>query len=211
MKKTWIFLLAALALGCSTDEKETATESAPEARTQIPDANFESALVDLDLDDQVDGSVATASIEFITFLNVDNRGISDLSGISGFRDLVNLSVRGNSLTGLDVSSNTSLLFIWAEDNALTSLTIGVNPEIEKVGLSGNDLASLNLEAYTQLQLLTLADNRLGTLDVSMCPDLITLSAEGNPLECIRVSPSQLASIPAGWTSDPEDTYSENCP
>ncbi|MDC6354678.1 MULTISPECIES: hypothetical protein [Robiginitalea] len=211
MRKIWMILPAVLILGCSDDEKEVSTEYPPDPLTEIPDARFEAALVNLGYDDTVDGNVRTSAIAFVEDLNLDNREIENLSGIEDFKELVNLSVRGNNLENLDLSANTSLLFIWAENNAITSLSIGQNTEIEKIGLSGNQLESISLSTYTRLQLLTLANNQISRLDVSAFPDLNTMAAEGNPLNCIQVSAVQLDNIPGNWSKDATAEYSEDCP
>lgn len=216
MKKTPALLLVfgLLMWACSTDSESDDNDNLPipEARTPIPDANFEAALVALDLDDEVDGSVLTSRIEFVQNLNLEARGIQDLTGIGDFKALVDLNVRGNALSSLSIGANTSLLFLWAEDNELTQLVIGNNPNIEKLGLSGNRLSSLNVSEYTTLQLLDLRDNEIAAIDVSTLP-LPTFNEfriEGNPLTCILVSPQQLEGIPASWTKDEADTYSLDC-
>jgi len=52
--------------------------------TSIPDANFEQALIDLGLDNTIDGSVLTSNISSVTDLGVSNKNIFDLTGIEGF-------------------------------------------------------------------------------------------------------------------------------
>lgn len=203
--------LAVLFLACSDDDSDSEPIPQPQPRTSIADAAFESALVDLGLDDAVDGGVVTASVSFIRELNVDGRGITNLTGIEAFAALENLSVRNNALTTLDVSRNTSLLFVWAENNQLESVTIGPNPDFEKLGLSGNRMTGLDVADYPALQLLTLADNAVTGIDVSTNSLLNTFAIEGNPLSCILVSPQQLASIPPNWSKDAEDTYALDCP
>ncbi len=53
-------------------------------KTYVPDNNFEQALIDLNYDDTLDDSVLTANISGVTYLNVDDEGISDLTGIEAF-------------------------------------------------------------------------------------------------------------------------------
>lgn len=216
MKKNITFLFCALMVlfSCSndSDDSDPGDKPIPEARTSIPDANFEGALVALNLDDKVDGSVLTSNIEFVQNLNVESEGIADLTGIADFSALKDLNVRGNALQRLDISGNTSLLFVWAEDNQLTQLVIGNNPNIEKLGLSGNQLTALNVADYTTLQLLDLANNEMTAIDVSTLPlpTFNEFKIEGNPLDCILVSPQQIDNIPASWSKDAEDTYSLDC-
>ena len=209
-----MFFAAVTLFSCSNDSESDPGEEipVPEARTSIPDANFEAALVALNLDDEVDGSVVIANIEFIQNPNVAGKGIEDLTGIQDFKALIDLNVRDNSLRTVDISGNTNLLFLWAENNQLTRLVIGNNPNIEKIGASGNQLTTLNVSEYTTLQLLDLANNEIEAIDVSTLPlpTFNEFKIEGNPVTCILVSPQQLEDIPASWTKDEEDTYSPDC-
>jgi Leucine-rich repeat (LRR) protein len=216
MKKLLFYVLSLglLFAGCDSDSGSDEPEiiPPPERRTPIPDSNFEEALVARNLDDVVDGSVLTSRIEAITRLDVSAEGISDLSGIGDFTELIDLNVRENSLTTLNLTSNGNLLFVWAENNQLTSLQLGNNSNIEKVGASGNRLTTLNVREYTTLQLLDLADNDLGSIDISTLPlpNFNEFNIEGNPLGCIVVSPEQLESIPSSWSKDEEDAYALDC-
>jgi hypothetical protein len=209
-----LFLASLLTVGCSNDSESDPPDETPtpELRTPIPDANFEAALVDLNLDDEVDGSVLTSRIVGVQNLDLEGRGISNLSGIEDFEALIDLNVRANSLRLLNISSNTNLLFVWAEDNELTQLVIGNNPDIEKIGASNNQLTSLVVADYTSLQLLDLANNEITVMDVSTLPvpSFREFDISGNPLTCILVSPQQQENIPPTWTKDEEDTWSLDC-
>lgn len=219
MKKIHFYALilpGLLAIACSSDsdpDTDPPVVQPPiEVRTEIPDSNFEAALVALDLDDEVDGSVLTSRIIGVTRLDLEAEGISDLTGIEDFVALLDLNVRNNTLASLDLSSNTELLFVWAEDNELTSINLGTNPNIEKVGASGNNLEGLTVTEYTTLQLLDLANNNIGSMDVSTLPlpTFNEFKIEGNPLTCILVSPEQLEDIPSSWSKDEEDSWSLDC-
>ena len=72
-------------------------------QTYVPDDNFEQALINLGYDNVLDDSVATASIDTVTFLDVSNQNISDLTGIEDFTNLTELLVTVNQLTILDIS------------------------------------------------------------------------------------------------------------
>ena len=81
---------------------------APEGYTYVPNNNFEQALVDLGYDSAVDDFVLTENISGVTSLNVDNKSISDLTGIDAFTAITYLNCRYNNLTSLDLSSNCLL-------------------------------------------------------------------------------------------------------
>ena len=76
--------------------------------TYVPDDKFEQALIDLGYDTTLDDSVLTANISSVTTLDVNNKEISDLTGIEAFTSLTALQCYLNKLTSLDVSNNTAL-------------------------------------------------------------------------------------------------------
>ncbi|MDH3697388.1 MAG: hypothetical protein OEQ81_01910 [Flavobacteriaceae bacterium] len=213
----WLTLFALpLILSCSSDDSQPAPVENPddgpgfEITTAIPDAVFEQALVTLDLDDEVDGSVVTSRILGIKDLILNDLGIADLRGIEDFQDLENLVVSNNSLTRLDVSNNTKLKFVYAENNELTFIRVQDLSFLEKIAAEGNKLFSLDTSSNPALQLLTLSDNDVEIADVSANAQLTTFSIENNPLTCIKVSSDQFANIPANWSKDVGAIYSEDC-
>lgn len=215
--KFWLALFVLpLILSCSSDDSPAPPVENPddgpgfEITTAIPDPVFEQALVTLDLDDEVDGSVVTSRILGIRDLILNDLGITDLRGIEDFQDLENLVVSNNSLTRLDVSDNTKLKFVYAENNELTFVNVQDLIILEKIAVEGNKLFSLDTSTNPALQLLTISDNDVEIADVSTNAQLTTFSIENNPLTCIKVSASQLANIPANWSKDMGAIYSEDC-
>jgi len=56
-------------------------------QTYVPDDNFEQELINQGYDSILDNYVTTSNINSITFLDVSNKGISDLTGIEDFTNL----------------------------------------------------------------------------------------------------------------------------
>ena len=99
--------------------------------TLIPDVNFEKALISQGIDSGLpDGKVLTSSVNVVKILNVENVGITDLTGIQDFYDLTDLNCAQNKLTILDVSKNTKLTNLKCYYNLLTNLDLSQN-----IGLS----------------------------------------------------------------------------
>jgi len=185
----------------------------PAARTAIADAAFEQALVDLGIDDVVDGSVLTSDAEMITSLVMNDKGINSLEGISDFTMLENLTVSNNQISSLNLSQNTLLKFVFAENNTLTSINLSNLSKLEKLAVSNNILTQLDISDNTALQLLQITDNTLGAIDISLIPNsqqLNTFAVENNPLTCIKVNQEILNDIPSQWTKDEADTYALSC-
>ncbi len=209
--------LTGLALfSCSNDSDEPSTvpqNTNPPARTAIADPVFEQELVDLGIDDEVDGSVLDSNASTVTSLVMNDKGISSLDGISAFTDLENLWVNDNQISTLDLSRNTALKFVFAGNNGLTDVNVRTLLILEKLSVPGNNITELDVSNNTALQTLNLRDNSLGAIDISSVPNSIQLnifSVENNPLTCIQVNENLLDNIPSQWTKDEEDTYSLNC-
>lgn len=92
--------------------------------TAIPDANFEQTLITLGYDvGPVDGTIPTSNINSITYLNVQNKNIYNLTGIEGFTALQMLVCSDNYLSYLDLTHNNSLTALAAQFCGLSCLNI----------------------------------------------------------------------------------------
>ena len=107
--------------------------------TYVPDGNFEQRLINLGLDDLLDGQVLTSNINIVSSLIVSMSSIYDLTGIEDFTALTLLSCGHNPLTNLDLSNNTLLTTLWCYECQLTCLNIanGHNTNIDWLSLGGN--------------------------------------------------------------------------
>ena len=112
--------------------------------TYVPDDNFEQALIDLGYDDVLDDYVLTENISGVTYLDVDDKGISDLTGIEGFTAVTDLRIRYNQLTSLDVSNNTALLTIRSNENQLTNINVSNNAALTGLSCAYNNLTELDM-------------------------------------------------------------------
>ncbi|UMB53140.1 gliding motility-associated C-terminal domain-containing protein [Lutibacter sp. A64] len=189
------------------------------ATTAIPDANFEQALIDLEIDDVIDGAVLTANISGITSLFVRNKNISDLTGIEDFIALETLYVDRNNLTSLDVSNNTALDYLVCYENSLTSLDLSNNVALTKLNCNSNNLTSLDVSANTSLIELYCSSNNLTSLNVAngnnsnfnQDTNGFYVSFTSNPnLSCIKVDNATFANNNWSTLKDATATYSEDC-
>jgi len=200
-----------LLASCSSDDTQNPDngDNGP-MLTLIPDSAFEQALIDAGIDNELNGSVLTNSLQNVTELVFNDKNISDIQGLEDFPALINLWLNDNALTQLNISQNTNLKFVYAENNSLTALnTSGLNA-LEKIGMNGNDIVNITISGNPNLQLLQLTDNNVQSLDVSNNLMLTQLNVIGNPLSCIQVNSDQLSNIPSNWQKDADDEYSENC-
>ena len=90
--------------------------------TSIPDPNFEQFLIDLGEDSGTpDGTVLTANISDVTELYIQNKNITDLTGIEDFAALQILRCDDNMLTSLDLSQNIQLTWLLCSFGQLKQL------------------------------------------------------------------------------------------
>ncbi|HIA06675.1 MAG TPA: hypothetical protein EYN71_08250, partial [Flavobacteriales bacterium] len=195
--------------------------------TLIPDANFEQALIDRGYDTGTpNGSVLTANIDMVTFLNVHSKSISDLTGIEDFTALIYLYCHDNQLASLDVSQNTSLVELFCWENQLTSLDVSQNTALTYLACGNNQLTSLDVSNNIVLDSLFCNNNQLTCLNVKNGNNINmessfngwgfwpSFNALNNPsLICIEVD--DMAWSAANWTVangsiDGTPSFSNNC-
>ncbi|WP_299130480.1 hypothetical protein [uncultured Winogradskyella sp.] len=209
--KTFLYAtFAIMLLGCSSDENNIEPTTPPPATTQISDSNFEQALIDLGFDNELDGSILTSSAEVVDELIIDDKNISDLSGLQDFINLYNLSANGNNLSSVNVSSNTQLKFIFLDDNSLDAINVQNLPELEKLSLSNNMISVLNVDNIVTLQQLMVDGNSISQINVSTNTNLNVLDTRNTNISCIKVNNDQLANIPSGWDKDDSASYNTSC-
>ena len=120
--------------------------------TNFPDANFRSYLLSL----YPAGYISNEEIEALTVLDVQNKNISNLTGVKLFTSLKELRCYNNPMTSLDVSGCQSLTYLdCAPTNSYT----------------GTKLTSLNVSGCTSLQKILCYNNNFTTLNVSTCTSL----------------------------------------
>ncbi len=180
--------------------------------TNIPDPNFEQALIDLgiDSDGTVNGQVLTSDIENVTTLNVVNKGIFDLTGIEGFASLESFDVTQNPLTAIDLSNNIQLKELYCSNWGGFFIL-----DIRSLNLSHN----INLELLYAENLFLLEELNVKNGNNAMLTVELSCEFEGDPCEltelnCVTVDDEEAATN----NEPPYDTwyiaavfnYSEDC-
>ena len=120
-------------------------------------------------------------------LELNNKNVSDLTGIEHLIELSILYCSGNRLTSLDVSKNTALTVLSCSYNQLTALDVSKNTALTSLSCSGNQLTSLDVSKNTALWDLYCSGNQLSSLDVSKNTTLWDLNCSGNQLSSLDVS------------------------
>ena len=152
----------------------------------VPDKTFREYLLK-QFDKDGNGVLTPAERYAVTEIDVENKYISNLSGIQFFPNLKVLNCGHNRLTKLDVSENTVLQELVCWENQLTSLDVSQNTALQELACFENQLTSLDVSQNPALQKLSCWDNRLTSLDVSKNTELTYLKCSYNRMTELDVS------------------------
>ncbi|WP_271765853.1 T9SS type A sorting domain-containing protein [Aquimarina algiphila] len=174
---------------------DAATSSyANQCLTNVPDDNFEQALIDARYDsgplDNFVPTVNIASLETIAIGGIlANKGIVDLTGIEDFVSLTQLSSQGNPITNIDLSGNTNLGSLFLRNTEITDLDLSANTKLHTVRIGYNtQLTSVDLRANTSLTSFNINNNPLlATIDLSANTALTSLRINNNALLDLDIS------------------------
>lgn len=128
--------------------------------TNIPDPNFEQALIDLGIDSDgiLNGQVLTSDIETVNNLNISNKGINDLTGIEDFSALEVFDVSFNLITSLSLTNNLDLReLVFDHSDHLFNIDISNNNNLEILRSSFSFLNQLDLTNNPNLLELILGE------------------------------------------------------
>jgi Leucine-rich repeat (LRR) protein len=166
----------------------------------IPGEFFKSALISAGVDTNEDLEISPAEAEAITFLDVTNKNISDMTGIEAFINLDTLYCSSNDITSLNVSNSPNLAVLRCWSNDLTNLDISGCTALKELDCGFNNLTSLDVSNNTALIWLDCLGNQLTSLDVSNNTSIIFLDCSQNPLTSLNVSNNiALIELYCGWT------------
>lgn len=159
--------------------------------TMVPDANFEQKLINLGLDNVLDGQVLTTSIDTLQTLSLGVIGVQDLTGIEDFIALKYLYCQVNSLSALDVSQNINLIELNCGANNLSNIDVTSNNMLESLQCYSNNITSIDLTQSNNLRSLHCWINEISNLDITSCTLLETLNCESNLIASIDLTQNQL--------------------
>jgi len=169
--------------------------SGPSYLQAFPDLNFRQ--VTLGLLNSVDGGNRTAEsivteadqarMADMTYWNLNNRSIADLTGIAYFTGLRTLHCSFNQLETLDITQNLALQYLGCYDNRLSALDVTKNTALIQLYCLNNELTTLDVTQNPVLQYLDCGSNKLTTLDVKKNPALEHLLCFNNQLTTLDVT------------------------
>ena len=186
MKKYIYAFIATVCLPFSTQAQVAINE------TNFPDANFRAAVEAFDTDGEA--GLSEAEIAAVTKLDLQNKGIADLTGLQYFTAVKTLYLQYNKFTAIDVSALTELSDFRiaqtkseAGQSKLTTLDVSNNLKLNTLYCAGLGLTSLDVSNNTALQYLQCPHNNLTSLDVRSNTKLLSLICSHNPITSLDVT------------------------
>lgn len=143
----------------------------------IPDGTFKSRLIAAGIDKNGDGEIQESEALEVTKINIGLGSISSAEGIQYFTNLVELSISGNRLETIDLSSLTKLESLNLNWNRLTTLDVNNLSELRYLNCGRNYITSLDIKNLSKLATIG-ADDSYNLLDVKLSdlPSLKKFSA-----------------------------------
>lgn len=89
------------------------------------------------LDTDADNILSESELAAVTVLDLSSLGITDLTGLSYFSNLIYLNCDENELTELDLSANPYLVSLSCSDNYLSSLSLERTPYLTELTCEDN--------------------------------------------------------------------------
>ncbi len=146
---------------------------------EIPDSNFKQRLLNYGVDSNNDGEIQVSEAEAVTILDLDNKSISDLTGIEAFTNVTKIYCIKNNLTILDLSKNTKLEYLYLQSNQLTHIDVTNCPELKSLSVASNQLTHIDVTNCHKLLIFNCMNNNLNTIDLSNNRQITNLSCKNN--------------------------------
>ena len=154
--------------------------------TPLPDSNFELALVNLGLDNIVDGFVLNSRIDTLTSLIIPGSNIESLEGIAAFQSLNYLDCSSNNIDTLDLSNNY-LNYLDCSDNQLIEINVSNHLNLLTFKCSYNEFNYIDVSQNTSLLYFECIKNKITSLDISNNIFLAELWCNDNNLTDLDVA------------------------
>ncbi|MDR0248979.1 MAG: S8 family serine peptidase [Oscillospiraceae bacterium] len=140
-----------------------------------------------------------AALAAVNRLDIDNRGIADLTGLRHFTSLQYLNCEGNRLASLDLRRVATLTYLRCGNNLLTSLDVSALTALTHLRCEYNRITSLDTSRLASLSMLYCTGNRIASLDLRRNAALTRLYCNNNYMDELDVSP--VATLTELWCGE----------
>ena len=154
--------------------------------TYIPDDNFEQALIDLGYDDVLDDYVLTANIYGLTTLVIENKSISDATGLEDFASLTNFQCGDNQISNLNFHQDVNLTLFSCQNNPLSELDLSEHTNLNEFDCTNTNITNIDFSRNFNLQYLYCGSTPMITLDLSSNFFLRIIEAPNSSFEYINL-------------------------
>lgn len=118
------------------------------------------------IDANENGEIEVSEAVSVKRLNVSSSSIADVTGISGFVNLEDLSCYENQLTSLDLLALPNLKYVSCAGNNISNLNVSGLSNLQSIVATYNNLTSINLSGLANLKHLDLDNNHLSAIDLT---------------------------------------------
>ena len=151
----------------------------------FPDENFREYLLASNYGK--DRVITDEEILDVTNIDVEEYGITDLSGIEVFVNLKKLECHDNQLSQLDLTHFKNLESLSCNHNQLTELNLKANVALSKLECNDNKIENLDLTNNVNLTYIDCNDNQISSINITACSALKYLFCANNSLTELDVS------------------------
>ncbi len=130
----------------------------------IPDANFKAKLTTLGIDTNNDGNIQVSEAHQVTYLNVSDQNITNLTGINEFINLTFLNCAGNSIITLNLDGLNNLIELNCTNSHIASMSLNGLINLKKITCIANQLITFDASDLISLEELYCDSNELTTLN-----------------------------------------------
>ena len=206
--------------------------------TYIPDENLEAYLIEIGVDDVLDGYIITSnalgvnsiapdaediyvdggSIDFYDFENRFLNRLTSLAGIEALPNVWQMNLRGHNLDSINISQNNNLQYFYANFNSFYKVDTSENPNLLQFAIDNNLIVpELDFSNNNSLRGLAIPNIETGGyigsggyIDISNLSELEFLDVPGNNLTSIDISSNiNIGEIRAGRNNLTEIDISNN--
>lgn len=149
-----------------------------------PIAGNEVNNVKIDAND--DGEIQISEANAITYLNLRNSNITDITGLASFENLKNLDISYNPLASIDLTGFDSLITLAYEDCPVPTIDLTPVPLLEQLDCTNTGVSVLDLSVVPNLNDLRCSNNGLTSLDLSFNPLMQILVCHDNQLTYLNL-------------------------
>ena len=161
--------------------------SALSQKVEIKDPNLKNELIVL-FDKNSNGKLDKEEIENVTELKLDEKKISDISGLESFKNLKILNLRKNNISDFSLLNKLPKLeqLYIGENKAIGTLNLNKLVNLEGIYAFRLELSKIKLNSK-KLKYIYLQDNLFTKFDASNFPILNTLNLDGcKPLNELNI-------------------------